>query len=141
MNTLSQIKEKTVQTINHWRYVEDYAKLPNRKNEYEKQRVLLEALMALPEPKKDKHIINLIQLIARNIQVYENQHFLTKQASALDVLKLLMDEHCLTQSDLPEIGSQSLVSKILLGERKLTAEQIGKLARRFHVSPAVFYDV
>lgn len=137
----SQFNEKTNQTIHHWHFIEDYAKVPNQKTEYEKQRLLLETLMALPEFKKDKHIVNLMQLIARNIQVYEEEHFPIKHASDSEILKLLMHEHDLTQSDFPEIGSQSLVSKILRGERKLTAEQIGKLAHRFHVSPAVFYDV
>lgn len=65
---------------------------------------------------------------------------LSVRKSYIDVLKFLMNEHDLSQSDLPEIGSQSLVSKILKGERKLTADQIGRLAGRFHVSPAVFYS-
>ena len=42
------------------------------------------------------------------------------------------------QKDLPEIGSQSLVSKILNGERKLTVSHINHLAKRFGVSPLVF---
>ena len=49
-----------------------------------------------------------------------------------------MDEHAIGQTDLPEIGSQSLVSKILNGERQLTLEHIRSLSRRFGVSPAVF---
>ncbi len=51
-----------------------------------------------------------------------------------------MEEHQLTQKDLPEIGSQSLVSKFLAGKRKLTSKQIAKLANRFQISPAVFYQ-
>jgi len=42
------------------------------------------------------------------------------------------------KSDLPEIGTQSHISKILSGERNLTKDQIGLLAKRFGVSPAVF---
>lgn len=49
-----------------------------------------------------------------------------------------MQEHNLGQSDLPEIGSQSLVSKILSGERHLTTDHIKKLSGRFGVSPVVF---
>ena len=51
-----------------------------------------------------------------------------------------MEDHHLTQADLPEISNQSLVSKILKGERSLTTEHIQKLSKRFHVSPAVFFD-
>lgn len=49
-----------------------------------------------------------------------------------------MDEHGLKQADLPEIGSQGVVSEILNGKRELNVGQIRELARRFRVSPAVF---
>jgi HTH-type transcriptional regulator/antitoxin HigA len=49
-----------------------------------------------------------------------------------------MKEHGLTQSDLPEIGSQGVVSEILAGARELNVRQIRRLAKRFGVSPAVF---
>ncbi len=45
---------------------------------------------------------------------------------------------CLTQSDLPEIGSQAVVSEVLNGKRDLNVRQIRALATRFGVSPAVF---
>ena len=49
-----------------------------------------------------------------------------------------MEEHGLTQSDLPEVGSQGVISDILRGKRELNVRQIRTLAKRFHVSPAVF---
>jgi len=51
-----------------------------------------------------------------------------------------MNEHGLSQNDLPEIGSQSLVSKILSGERKLTVEHIQQLSNRFGVSTFLFIN-
>ena len=51
-----------------------------------------------------------------------------------------MDEHHLKQADLPEIGSQGVVSEILNGKRELNVRQIQALADRFHVSPAVFFS-
>src|SRR5438067_962395 len=110
--------------MSHWRYMEPFAKVPNTKKEYQRQQELLQQLMILKSHKKDKHIGSLLQLVARNLKIYEDHHFpLKKQASPIEVLKYLMEEHGLTQADLPEIGSQSLVSKILQGKRKLTAEQ------------------
>jgi transcriptional regulator with XRE-family HTH domain len=47
-----------------------------------------------------------------------------------------MEEHGLTQSDLPEIGSQDVLSEILRGKRELNVRQIRALATRFHVSPS-----
>lgn len=116
------------------------AKVPHIKTEYQKQRLLLEKFMELAVNTKNEHVSNLIQLVARNLKAYEDKHFPLEQATAIDVLKFLMNEHGLSQSDLPEIGSQSLISKILKGERKLTADQIGRLASRFHAPPAVFCD-
>jgi HTH-type transcriptional regulator/antitoxin HigA len=49
-----------------------------------------------------------------------------------------MLEHGLKQSDLKEIGSQGVVSEILMGKRTLNLEQIKKISIRFHVSPLVF---
>jgi HTH-type transcriptional regulator/antitoxin HigA len=55
-----------------------------------------------------------------------------------DSLRFLMEEHGLRQSDLPEVGSQGVVSEILEGKRELNVRQIRALSRRFGVSPSVF---
>ncbi len=49
-----------------------------------------------------------------------------------------MAEHGLTQSDLPEVGSQGVISEILRHKRELNVRQVRALAARFGVSPAVF---
>ena len=53
-------------------------------------------------------------------------------------MKEIMQEYQLRQSDLPEIGTQGVVSEIMAGKRELNTRQIRKLAERFGVSPAVF---
>jgi HTH-type transcriptional regulator/antitoxin HigA len=58
--------------------------------------------------------------------------------SGAEMLQFFMEEHGLAQSDLPEIGSQGVVSEILSGKRKLNLRQVRALAERFHVSPTVF---
>ena len=136
-----QLHTITSTAMNHWHHVEPYAKIPGTKSEYKKQLAVLDELMLAAQQKKNKHVFNLIQLIARNLQLYEEEHFMLEQAPPTDILAFLMDEHGLSQKDLPEIGSQTLVSKILKGERQLTAKQIGRLANRFHISPAAFYDI
>jgi HTH-type transcriptional regulator/antitoxin HigA len=49
-----------------------------------------------------------------------------------------MEEHDLRQSDLPEIGSQGVISEMLSGKRQFNVRQIKLLSKRFKVSPAVF---
>ena len=49
------------------------------------------------------------------------------------VLAFLMAEHGLRQSELPEIGSQGVVSEVLSGRRALNLRQVKALAKRFAV--------
>jgi HTH-type transcriptional regulator/antitoxin HigA len=50
-----------------------------------------------------------------------------------DVLRLLMEQHGLVQSDLPEVGSQGVVSEILRGKRQLNTRQVLALTHRFGI--------
>ena len=83
-------------------------------------------------------LADLAEALALFIHSYEETHAKIREAAGPEVLRLLMEEHGLTQSELPEIGSQGVVSEILSGERELNIRQIGRLAKRFGVSPAVF---
>jgi HTH-type transcriptional regulator/antitoxin HigA len=83
-------------------------------------------------------LYTLLDTLGTLIHAYEEQHHPMPECSGVDVLRFLMDEHGLTQSDLPEIGSQGVVSDILRGKRELNIRQIRALAKRFQVSPAVF---
>ena len=44
-----------------------------------------------------------------------------------------MQAHGLTQAQLPEVGSQGVVSEVLAGKRQLNTRQIAALCRRFAV--------
>ncbi len=59
-------------------------------------------------------------------------------ATGIDVLKFLMDEHGLAPSDLPEIGDKAVVSDLIAGKRQLDVENIKSLSKRFGLSPATF---
>ena len=60
------------------------------------------------------------------------------ECGGAEVLRFFMAEHNLTQSGLPEVGSQGVVSEILRGKRDLNVRQIRALSKRFGVSPSVF---
>ena len=83
-------------------------------------------------------LYTLLDTLGTLLHAYEEQHHPMPECSGIDVLRFLMDEHGLTQSDLAEIGSQGVVSEILRGKRELNIRQVRLLAQRFHVSPAVF---
>jgi HTH-type transcriptional regulator/antitoxin HigA len=87
----------------------------------------------------EKHpLYSLLDTLGTIIHVYEEEHYPIPEASGADVLRFLMDEHGLSQSDLPEVGSQGVVSEILNGRRELNLRQVRALAGRFKVSSAVF---
>lgn len=87
----------------------------------------------------EKHpLYSLLDTLGTLIHAYEEEHYPIPDASGTEVLRFLMDEHGLTQSDLPEVGSQGVVSEILNGKRELNVRQIRSLAERFGVSTAVF---
>lgn len=87
----------------------------------------------------EKHpLYSLLDTLGTIIHVYEEEHYPIPEATGADVLRFLMDEHGLSQSDLPEVGSQGVVSEILNGRRELNVRQIRSLAEKFKVSSAVF---
>lgn len=83
-------------------------------------------------------LYSLLDTLGTVIHAYEAEHHDLSDLSGPDVLKYLMAEHGLKQTDLTEIGSQGVVSEVLSGKRELNVRQIRALAERFHVSPAVF---
>ena len=83
-------------------------------------------------------LYGLMDTLGTLIQAYEEEHHSIPEAKGTEVLRFLIDEHELTQSDLPEVGSQGVVSEILNGKRELNVRQIRALAERFQVSPATF---
>jgi len=72
------------------------------------------------------------------INAYEEKNYPEPDCDGIGMLCFFMDEHGLTPSDLPEIGSEKTVSEIISGKRELSVRHIRALAERFHVSPAVF---
>ena len=72
------------------------------------------------------------------VSEYETARLPMKEMPVPELLRELMSRHGLTQSQLPEIGPQSVVSAILSGRRALNVRQISRLARRFKLPADVF---
>lgn len=82
----------------------------------------------------------LVSLLGERIAAWEKESHSLPEAGGADVLRFLLTQHGLTQADLPEVGSQGVVSEILAGKRRLNVRQIELLAARFGTSPAVFFS-
>ena len=76
----------------------------------------------------------LIAVVGDRIREYEDRvHPWPDTSTPATVLASLMEEHGLKQTDLPEVGAQSVVSAVLAGKRQLNLRQVKALARRFAV--------
>lgn len=83
-------------------------------------------------------LASLVDIISDWIGEWDRTHHPMAEASGEEVLGYLMREHGLTQSDLPGVGTQSVVSEILNGKRKLNLRQVRWLADYFKVPVDVF---
>jgi HTH-type transcriptional regulator / antitoxin HigA len=81
-----------------------------------------------------------LDLLGILIHEYEQQKHLVPDIYGVELVQVLMGELNLKQKDLVSIfKTESIVSEVLNGKRKLTVEHIQKLAEFFQVSPAVFF--
>ncbi|WP_100644712.1 helix-turn-helix domain-containing protein, partial [Alteromonas facilis] len=108
---------------------------------------LIESLLEEAEDTPDDPLNQVIELLAIAIERYENKDKelvefdkrAMSQTPDIATLRLLMEQHHLSMSDLPEIGSKSMVSRVLSGERSLNKKHIKALCQRFEVSPNLFF--
>ena len=107
--------------------------------DYDRAVSVLNQLLDAGAANEGHPLADLVESLGELIGDYDDTHFQIPDAPPHVVLRFLMGQHNLKQTDLPEIGSQGVVSEILSGEkRELNARQIKELSKRFNVSPAVF---
>lgn len=107
---------------------------------YDRMSELLDALWDSTQGDEQHPLWDLSELVGDLVHDYENRNHPLPDATGLDALRHLMQEHGLRQNDLPEIGSQGVVSEVMAGKRELNLRQVKQLAARFGVSPATFID-
>jgi len=121
----------------HWTNIAPLLSVRNER-EYNSAVKRLNELLDEIGDKETHPLYGFLDTLGSLIHLYEEEHYSMPEATGIDVLHFLMDEHQLTQSELPEIGSQGVVSEILNGKRELNVRQVRALAKRFKVSAAVF---
>lgn len=87
-------------------------------------------------PEEDK----LFELLANLMEDYEEKNLpILEKSTPLETLKFLMEENDLKQTDLVDVfATQSIVSEVLSGKRKINIKQAKKLADRFNVAAEIF---
>lgn len=121
-----------------WSDIQPIFSVPHNEKDYNKLVNLLDSLIDEVGNNENHPLTSMMETIGTLIETYESQCINEIEGNPVDTLNALMIEHDLKQSDLPEIGTQGVVSEILTGKRQLNVRQIKVLSKRFKVSPAVF---
>ena len=131
MNTISPQIQRS------WTRVSDLFRIQNEQD-YDRAVERLNSLIDEVGTNERHPLYSLLDTLGTVLHAWEEHHYAMPECGGADVLRFFMEEHSLSQSDLPEVGSQGVVSEILSGKRDLNVRQIRALSKRFEVSPAVF---
>lgn len=114
----------------------------NNQSDYEK------ALATMDELMEDYNANRaLIEVLSSSIERWEDSadefsefnSRIEQLETAEATFKIIMEQYNLGVSDFPEIGSKSLVSKIINNKRKLTRDHIAAICKRFGINPSLFF--
>ena len=122
----------------HWTVIRPYLSIRNEED-YDRAIEQMNELIDNIGTDEDHPMYEFLDTLGTLIHAYEEKNYPMPSVGGAEVLRYLMEEHGLRQADLPEIGSQGIVSEILTGKRVLNVRQIQLLSKRFHISPAVFF--
>lgn len=130
--------QETNDIIRIWPDIKSIFSVAHSKAEYDRQVSFLDSLLDEIGEDEGHPLASLVETVGSLVETYEAAHLPEPEGSPTDVLSYLMQEHGVRQGDLPEIGSQGVVSEILSGKRRLNTRQVKALGERFGVSPVVF---
>ena len=108
-------------------------------DEYDRAVQAIDALLDAGASDERHPLAPLVAALGEFVREYDDRHFQLGEAVPAEVLRTMMALHDVKQSELTEVGSQGVVSEVLSGKRELNTRQIRALAKRFNISPAVFF--
>lgn len=126
------------QAVEHWRYVAPLLTKPANEDDYDALVDALDELLFTVGDDESHPLASLAAQIGNAIEAYDKENRPVQMVSGVEVLRYLMREHGLGRSDLPEVGTPSVLSEILSGKRQLNTRHIRALSERFSVSADVF---
>jgi HTH-type transcriptional regulator/antitoxin HigA len=106
--------------------------------DYAKAIALIDELLDEVGDDEEHPLAEVLDLIATQVKVYEDEHVQIPAAEPREVLRFLIDQHGLKQGDLDDVAPQNRISEILSGTRPVSKEIAKRLAKRFHVHADLF---
>ncbi len=105
---------------------------------YRRMTAMLDALLAQTGGDEAHPAMGLVDIVGDLVAHYEAKRHPLPEATGVQALRFLMAQHEVKQTQLPEVGSQGVVSEVLAGKREINVRQARALAQRFGVSTATF---
>ena len=124
--------------IQHWNYIAPVLQPARNAKEYAALVEALDTALDAGGANETHPLARLAEYLGDLIAEYEAKDMMPPAATGVEVLRYLMQRDNLRQMDLPELGSQGIVSELLSGRRDFNARQAKALAARFGVSAAMF---
>ncbi|MBB3331528.1 HTH-type transcriptional regulator/antitoxin HigA [Halomonas campaniensis] len=113
---------------------------PESEHDYDALVAGLDELLELVGDDEEHPLASLASHMGDLIEEYDDAHRPMPEVRGADMLRHLMQWHGLDQSSLPEVGTQSVISEILNGKRRLNVRQIKALTQRFGLPADLFLD-
>ena len=106
--------------------------------DYKRASAVMKQLLDETGEDENHPLAEVLDYLATQVEAYEAEHVSIPDAPPRDVLRFLMDQHGLSQSDLIGCAPQSRISEILNGRREISKQLAKVLAGRFGVNVGVF---
>ncbi len=121
------------QAITHWTHVAPVLAPPRSASAYRRMVAALDAVLDAGGADESHPLASMADYMGELIRAYEDTHHPRAEMPVGAFLRELLKREGLRQSEVPEIGTQGMVSDVLRGRRQLTARQIAALAKRFSI--------
>lgn len=125
----------------HWTHVAPLLAMPTNEAEYDRIAAQLDEILAEVGDDEDHPLALLASRMGDLVAAYDEERRPMPDVGGADALRYLMAEHGLSQSNLPEVGAQSVVSEILSGKRQINLRQARALSERFSLPATVFFSL
>jgi len=141
-STTKNIGKKTCGISKPISYIELLEKFPPRpvtsKPKLMATQEVIDSLIDRGELTPDEE--DYLDVLGTLVYEYEQSQEPIPDIHGIELLRVLIEDSDLRQKDLvPIFKTESVVSDVLNGRRKLTSNYIQGLAEFFHISPATFY--
>ncbi|WHO72412.1 type II toxin-antitoxin system HigA family antitoxin [Rhizobium sp. BT03] len=115
--------------------------MPANEAEYDHLVELLDKILAEVGDDEDHPLALLASRMGDLVEAYDEQNRPMPPVTGADALRYIMAERGLGQSELPEVGAQSVVSEILSRKRQINVRQARALSERFLIPASVFLSL